>query len=350
MQITAKIIKGIKYTSFLGRKLKHFPLNDLAIALTKDATFFLDVDDQNKLAVSWWVSAKRTRSYPYARVYDSFGFSGKRLTIIPIMKDEGSKGDRDFLQWDTISLMSLLGIYVIISYYKDASKSDLEGKITKQRFDELQIRKQIDNLLKYQGDALHWNLNQIDDVLSICKKAIESYERISKKLKVSLHSKKLAENRMYKLMENKEIFLKTSRELASRAQLRESIVTHLAESVDGSKSILTISNYLGGNYYFTSDEVRIIGDEVYLVEAKNTRDKTLPSLGDIKDGLLKMILFTNLEQVKVNNEELKHLPLLKLTGNKKGKLTEIDQEVLSILKKEANTNRFKLEFNGKLLE
>jgi hypothetical protein len=28
---------------------------------------------------------------------------------------KGKDGDRDFLQWDTISLMSLLGIYVIIA-------------------------------------------------------------------------------------------------------------------------------------------------------------------------------------------------------------------------------------------
>ena len=68
----------------------------------------------NEFAVSWWVSPKRTRSYPYARVYDTLGFSGKKATIIPIIKDEGKDGDRDFLQWDTISLMSLLGVYVIV--------------------------------------------------------------------------------------------------------------------------------------------------------------------------------------------------------------------------------------------
>ena len=52
------------------------------------------------------------------------------------MKDEGLNGDRDFLQWDTISLISMLNIYVIIAYYKTATKSSrFENKITNQRFD-----------------------------------------------------------------------------------------------------------------------------------------------------------------------------------------------------------------------
>ena len=67
--ITAKI-KGIKYTPLLCRKLHTFNFNELDKALSSDATFILKIDDKNQIALSWWVSAKRTRSYPYARVYD----------------------------------------------------------------------------------------------------------------------------------------------------------------------------------------------------------------------------------------------------------------------------------------
>lgn len=80
--------------------------------------FLLRIKDQ-LLAISRWVSPKRTRSYPYVRVYETLRFKN-RLTIIPLVKDEGIGGDRDFLQWDTVSLMSLLGIYVIIAYYNSA--------------------------------------------------------------------------------------------------------------------------------------------------------------------------------------------------------------------------------------
>lgn len=87
------------------------------------------------------VSSKRTRSYPYARVYDRLAFQGKKVTIIPIFKDEGLDGDRDFLQWDTVSLMSLLGVYVIIGYYVSATPNpNYKNKITNQRFDLISNR------------------------------------------------------------------------------------------------------------------------------------------------------------------------------------------------------------------
>jgi len=178
MNISAKIT-GIKYTPLLCKDLESFGVENLDIALAKSATFILRVDRNNEFAVSWWVSAKRTRSYPYARVYDSLGFSGKKVTIIPVYKDEGREGDRDFLQWDTVSLMSLLGIYVIIAYYKDADQSTrYRQKITKQRFDTDHIRSELKKLLSYQSDALHWNLEQINRIGEIGQKALDAYSQI----------------------------------------------------------------------------------------------------------------------------------------------------------------------------
>ena len=113
MDLSAKI-KGIRYKPLLCRELEVFDYKDLEEAISC-ASFILKINEENQIAISRWVSAKRTRSYPYARVYDTLGFSGKKITIIPIVKDEGKKGDRDFLQWDTVSLMSLLGVYVIIA-------------------------------------------------------------------------------------------------------------------------------------------------------------------------------------------------------------------------------------------
>ena len=115
MDIFARIT-GVKYTPLLCSKLKSFSHEDFDATLSEKATFILQIDPTKQIALSSWVSPKRTRSYPYSRVYDTLSFSGKKATIIPILKDEGKQGDRDFLQWDTISLMSLLGVYVIISW------------------------------------------------------------------------------------------------------------------------------------------------------------------------------------------------------------------------------------------
>jgi len=241
INIFAKIT-GIKYTPLLCRKLHIFDSKDLSKALSKEATFILEIDNK-QIAVSWWVSAKRTRSYPYARVYDSLNFSGKKVTIIPIVKDEGKEGDRDFLQWDTISLMSLLGIYVIICYYKTAERSSrYKNKITNQRFDIEQIKSEIKKLLSYQSDALHWNLEQIEKVGEIGKKALEAYDKISRTLNVEMHSRESAEKRIKKLLEGKETFMNLSRELAHKAQIRESITIQPKEKVTGIKATLTIKN------------------------------------------------------------------------------------------------------------
>lgn len=207
MEISAKI-KEIKYKAFLCRTLKTYSINDFGIALSKDATFLLRIDDKNQFAVSWWVSAKRTRSYPYSRVYDSLGFAGKKITIIPIFKDEGEEGDRDFLQWDTISLMSLLDVNVIIAYYADAIPSSrYEKKITEQRFDIDYLKSEIKKLLSYKSSAIHWNISQIDKIGEIGNNAILSYKKISKKLNIEMHSMDLAEKRINNLKQSKEIFM-----------------------------------------------------------------------------------------------------------------------------------------------
>ena len=87
-------ITGVKYKPHLSAKLENYTFKDLGLALSKNTVFILEVDKENKVAVSRWVSAKRTRSYPYARVYDTLNFSGKKITIIPFVKDEGKEGDR----------------------------------------------------------------------------------------------------------------------------------------------------------------------------------------------------------------------------------------------------------------
>lgn len=346
--ITAKI-KGIKYKPFLCRKLDTFDFEKLSEALSKEVTFILKIDDKNQIALSWWISAKRTRSYPYARVYDSLDFSGKKITIIPIFKDEGKEGDRDFLQWDTISLMSLLGIYVIIAYYKEAEQSTrYKNKITKQRFDIEYLKEEINKLLSYQSDALHWNISQIEKVGEIGKKALDCYQKISEVTGVKMHSGKSAEKRINQLKEGKDVFMTLSRTLAEKAQQRESVTIQPKEKLDGIKGTITITNYLGGNYYFTSDEVELHNNDIWLIDAKHTKTDNLPSLGDIKDGLLKMMLFTNLVDVKMNGKNLKPVPILKLTTGKGfsiESLTEKQKGLLDTLKKEAKTNGFRILIN-----
>jgi len=345
MDLSAKI-KGIKYKPFLCRDLEIFEFNDLEKALTSAASFILKINKENKVAISWWVSAKRTRSYPYARVYDTLGFSGKKITIIPIVKDEGKEGDRDFLQWDTVSLMSLLGIYVIIAYYNEAELSKrYKNKITNQRFNTNYLKEQIKKILSYQSDALHWNIAHIDNAGRIGQKALEAYDKISKELKVEMHSRQSAEKRIDELLKGKEEFMNLSRVLAEKAQRRERLTVQPKENLSGTKAIITIQNYLGGFYYFTADEVEVRGNNVFLIEGKHSKTNSLPSLEDIKDGLLKMILFTNLENVKADGKNYKPIAVLKLTVENhfnENQLSSSQKEILELLRVEAKVNNFQI--------
>jgi len=352
MEITG-IIQSIKYEHKLSNtEYKEYNISELNKALENNSKFLLNVDKINKFAVSWWVSPKRTRSYPYARVYDTLAYAGKRITIIPIYKDEGKDGDRDFLQWDTVSLMSLLGVNVIISYYERADrKKRYNNKITNQRFNVEHISNEIKNLVSYQSDALHWNLEQVEDVTNLMQKAVEAYKQISSETKVIMHSEQKISEKIELLKEHKDNFMNLSRKLSQTAQNRERITIQPKENINtGEKAKITISNYLGGYYYFTADEARISNDEgreiINLVEGKHSSNGKLPSLDDIKDGLIKMMLFSNLNKVKVDDEEYEIKPILKLTGAKSGKLSLKQSNILCILKKESEINKFSIEYIG----
>ena len=149
------------------------------------------------------------------------------------------------------------------------------------------------------------------------------------------------------LAKGKDIFMNLSRTLAEKAQKKESITIQPKEKLDGAKGTITITNYLGGNYYFTSDEVELHNNDVWLIDAKHTKTNNLPSSEDIKDGLLKMMLFTNLKEVKIKGKNFDPIPILKLT-NGSGfikSLKDKQKELLEFLKREAKTNKFKILIN-----
>ncbi len=354
MDITAKISQ-INYKTFLHRQnLNTYELDNLQKALAgRSSVFILDVDNFSKVAVSYWVTPKRTRSYPFSRVYDTLGFNGKRLTIIPVFKDEGKDGDRDYLQWDTVALMSLLSINVILGFYVDAIKNPrYDHKITRQRHNTDYLKSKILSLLEHQWDALHWNIKQIEQIEVITLQALNSYDKITKKTGVQMHSVVGAKKRIEELRKGLENFKDFSRELAHQAQKREELTIQPKEKIRGEKATITIENFLGGNYYLTCDEYNIIDNTIQLIEAKHTKKDKLPSKSDIKEGLFKMILFTNLEQVQAEGIYYEPQPILKLTTGKEFKLNKMsknDKRTLDILKEEAKFNNFKIILNNNLI-
>jgi hypothetical protein len=315
MEIKAQIVAGIRYKPILKCELSEISFANFDINSAK--SFCLISDGQNRFALSKWVSPKRTRSYPYERVYNTFSVS-KRLTVIPIVKDEGAKGDRDFLQWDTVSLMSLLDVYVILAYYETAEKHrSRDGKITNQKFNNDFVKAKLVEIADYHSSALHWNLKELKTSAQILERAKNSYKIISEKTKVVFHSEKGLDGFARLVTENLSSFMESSRLKAQSAQSREFFTVQPKEILaTQTKAKITITNYLGGMYFFTVDEIFFDGENLFLIESKHSKSGKLPSVGDIKDGLLKMMLYTNLENVTIDEKPLKSLPILRLTSEK----------------------------------
>jgi len=342
-------IESISYCPTMCRDLQIYPAESVVNAFeSRDASFFLDFNRRGMIAISRWVSSKRTRSYPYARVYNTLSFTGKKVTVIPIMKDEGKDGDRDYLQWDTICLMSLLGVYVIIEYYCHAERSKkYRNKITHQQFDYDHLNLQFNNLLDYHSDALHWNIEQTEPskLELICNKSFEYYDKISADLGVEMHNRDSANRKFLKIYKSRSEFMNQSRFLAQAAQHREVITIQPKESISGKKASITIHNYLGGAYYLTIDECEIDKNNLILVEAKHTKNGKIPSESDIKDALVKMALFTNLSHVTVDKKPYRVVPVIKLTtigGLKPESFTGSAKQVFEKLLIEAKANRFEI--------
>ncbi|HRF95745.1 MAG TPA: hypothetical protein PLZ51_11145, partial [Aggregatilineales bacterium] len=91
-----------------------------------------------------------------------------------------------------------------------------------------------------------------------------------------------------------DTFKKISLGRSLSAAQRERQTTHALERLDdGEKALFSITNWLGGEYHLTADEVFFEGDTLIIQEAKNSKN-IFPSLSDIQDGLFKLILFSNM--------------------------------------------------------
>ncbi len=318
MNIKGKIT-GIKYKVVLSDDLKEVDIKKFNVNDAPSACLLKD--NKHTFAISKWVSPKRTRSYPFERVYNTLHIS-KKITVIPIVKDEGEKGDRDFIQWDTVSLMSLLDVFVIFAYYEKADKAD--QKITNQQFNNKYVLSKIKEIEQYHSSALHWNLHELNTNLhNIIDKVRTSYSKIEKLTGVKLHNPNGLDNFKEKIGKDVSLFMAFSRGKAEKAQSREFVTQQPKESLSTlTKAKITITNYLGGQYFLTVDEILFTKDKISLIEGKHSKNALLPSKGDIKDGLLKMILYCNLSDVTANGKKIKSEAVLCLTSPKlKGAIT-----------------------------
>lgn len=339
-------IRNLSYSPkfLINKDLEEYTLSDFnSNECASNGKIIVDRDDF--LLYSKWVTPKRTRSYPFARLYDIFNTNSKIITIIPIIKDEGGDSDNnDRINSITFSWMNLFNIYIVLGYYETAEKKPIGTRkkaanikkkvkkekteyITNQKFNNDLIMQKIEEISNYKMSALHWNTKHFqDDFENIWIKSVDSYRIISKEQNVRLHPFDNHLKRLKKFKKETKFDLDTFKnfmnERSMEAQHRESLTVHDLEVLnEGQNAKFFIENYLGGIYYLTCDEVFVEDNQFVIQESKNTSKGKFPGVYDIKDGLFKLILFSNLETLQYNGEEVEFTTRLKLTGNLNGDLS-----------------------------
>lgn len=308
----------MRYKTHLNESLAFYDFEEFDINQAKGCGLVRFASGQ--IGFSKWVSPKRTRTYPFERLYNTYN-SPMRLTIIPVLKDEGADGDLDRIQYSTISWMNLLNVYIVLGFYADARKNVSvaqrhRDKLTGQKLDAESVHAQMAEISQYKQSALHWNRSLIEDrFVQIYQKALDAYEEIGQKTGVRVHDRAIQALYLGKLMRDFALFKDISLRGSRGAALRETRTAHGFEYLaDGSKATFEIENYLGGIYYLTADEI-VQEDERFIIqESKNATRGFLPSVSDIKDGLFKLILFSNLDTLTLNDRLVEFGTRLKLTG------------------------------------
>ena len=170
--------------------------------------------------------------------------------------------------------------------------------------------------MNFQGTTREWNERESKQLKNLFEKARLAYREISKQTKTYLHDE-TALDELIKYAETPLKFIEFSRSKSRQAQTREFQTDQPKEALaTDTKRKVTITNALFGKYYFTVDETRVEPKTVYLIEAKHSQRARLPSRNDIKDGLIKMMLYTNLRNVKVGAKPLDYKVQIRLTSSK----------------------------------
>lgn len=318
-------IRDVSYQANLTDSLTAYEFHEFDVNRVKSYGIINHAD--RRVAYSKWTSPKRTRTYPFARLYNTYNES-KVLTIIPVIKDEGLDGDLDKIQYSTISWMNLLNVYIVLAYYESASKNYSasqrgRNKLTSQKLNNEIVLEQIAEIAKYKQSALHWNRTLFETRFTeIYERAVNAYEFISSQTKVKVHPSEPKLKYLDIVKQDYRNFRDISLKGSQAAAFRESKTRHSLEYLgERRKSVFLIENYLGGVYHLTADEVLRERGQYIIQESKNSTGKFLPSLSDIKDGLFKLILFANLDSLKHNGRDVEFSTRLRLTGYKvRGKI------------------------------
>jgi hypothetical protein len=312
------IIKNVRYDPQLNDDLATYEFSEFEVnTVSPQGIIKLP---QGLLNYSIWESPLQTKSYPFARIYNTCLPATMAITIVPVLKDNGIDGELEQIQYATLSWMNLANVYIVFAYFDKAvgTKKDGVHKLVKQKLNNEIVRSQIERLRWCLSSAIHWNRSQFGDSFkSVYKKAIRTYERISKSTKVKTHPRNVKLAHIDKMCEDCRRYEGISIDGLKSADIDKDRKLHENKYEEGKKSVFYLVDGHGGVYYATTKDVwRAWGTDIYVIqETRHTSKSFLPSLHHIQDGLFRLIFFANIDTLYRNGHQVRFQPRLSLFGN-----------------------------------
>ena len=286
--------------------LKELEFNN---AMTENNTSFKSKIGDDVVAISVWTTPKRTKTYPFPRVYSTLGHHGKKITIIPVQASYGKHGDDNKLQPGTISWMSGLGVYVIVGVYTKAKmrpkgkaaanaskgKASTQGEpvFTSFEFENDELLEQVKEIVSNCPKVEDWNQKQLVRIPSLLKTAIENNRRLGKELGVLVRSFKSLEKKLEVWDTDMPKFLLDSDKESEKAQHREFSSDQKLENVPGKKGKFNVDMGNSKTIFLTADSVSIDKKNkiIEILEGKHTTKGKFPDENDVLDALFKLMIF-----------------------------------------------------------
>ncbi len=357
----------------IGSEVYHFSKDpglkeiEFKKAMKENKTSFKSKISNDKIvAISVWTTPKRTKTYPFPRVYSTLGHDGKKITIIPVQASYGKYGDDNKLQPGTISWMSGLGVYVIIGVFTKAKmrpkgktaanakagKISTQGKcvFTEFRFNDEELEEQISKIVSKCPKVEDWNQEQLLKIPSLLELAIAHNRRLGQELQVDVRNFKSLEKKLKGWKTNIPAYLSDCDKESKGAQHREFSSNQKLENVPGSKGKINVDMGNSKMIFLTGDSVSIDKNKkiIEILEGKHSSKGKFPSEDDVLDALFKLMIFKKSE-IKIDGVKYTK----KLVCYLSGKIPATDKEIKEKYKEliqECKNNNIEFRFNDKVIK
>ena len=360
-------LTDLEYISKWRSTLNEYSLETALGGDSKKNVFWYNHNNE-KAAISVWTSPKRTKTNPLPRVYTTLNHDAIKITVIPVLKEEGASGEQNMVHANTVYWMTGLGVYVIIAYYNEAKlgkigkqstnakegKPSKEGtvKIGSQTLELASIKEQIHKIIKEKPNIAIWNDEQIKKIPELLDIAIKRYRYLGNKLNVPLRVKSLQnkENANKEWKQDLSKLLKYFTKLEIDAQDRETKTNHKHEDISivyGKKVKFNIDCGKSRMLYLTADAVDVNKDNkvIIITEAKNTTKDKFPSSDNMKDDLMKLMLF---KKTDFKIDDVSYTKKLRCCLKGQGSSEEFKKEFSEFIE-ECNANDIELVFNNQII-